>query len=133
MSQDHTRYKDNKRQFHNLFKRFHDIKAHRTKIEAFAEQEHEDIVTDYRYFQQMSENANAVIVSEKHYVQEMLKRGFLASNTFYAMYAHTHEDIDKYLAACDEIFGMLAKLMAEGKVAENLIGKPASVGFARIN
>ena len=63
----------------------------------------------------------------------MLKRGFLASNAFYAMYAHSHEDIDKYLAACDEVFGMLAKLIAEGKVAENLIGKPAGVGFARIN
>ena len=72
-------------------------------------------------------------VNKAFFVQEMLKRGFLASNTFYSMYAHTHEDIDKYLAACDEIFGMLAKLMAEGKVAENLIGKPASVGFARIN
>ena len=63
----------------------------------------------------------------------MLKRGFLASTTFYAMYAHTNEDIDKYLAACDEVFGILAKLIAEGKVAQNLMGKPASVGFARIN
>lgn len=72
-------------------------------------------------------------VNKAFFVQEMLKRGFLASNAFYAMYAHSHEDIDKYLAACDEVFGMLAGLIAENKVAENLIGKPASTGFARIN
>ena len=72
-------------------------------------------------------------VNKAFFIQEMLKRGFLASNAFYAMYAHSHEDIDKYLAACDEVFGMLAKLIAENKVAENLIGKPSSVGFARIN
>ena len=72
-------------------------------------------------------------VNKAFFIQEMLKRGFLASTTFYAMYAHTNEDIDKYLAACDEVFGILAKLIAEGKVAQNLMGKPASVGFARIN
>ena len=72
-------------------------------------------------------------VNKAFFVQEMLKRGFLASNAFYAMYAHSHEDIDKYLAACDEVFGMLAGLIAENKVAENLIGKPATTGFARIN
>ena len=72
-------------------------------------------------------------VNKAYFIQEMLKRGFLASNAFYAMYAHSHEDIDKYLATCDEVFGMLAALIKEGKVAENLIGKPASVGFARIN
>lgn len=72
-------------------------------------------------------------VNKAYFIQEMLKRGFLASNAFYAMYAHSHEDIDKYLAACDEVFGMLAKLIAENKVAENLLGKPAGVGFARIN
>ena len=72
-------------------------------------------------------------VNKAYFVQEMLKRGFLASNSFYAMYAHSNEDIDRYIAACDEVFGDLAGLIAGNKVAENLIGKPAAVGFARIN
>ncbi|MBE6357493.1 MAG: aminotransferase class III-fold pyridoxal phosphate-dependent enzyme [Lentisphaerae bacterium] len=72
-------------------------------------------------------------VNKAYFIQEMLKQGFLASNAFYAMYAHSHADIDKYLAACDKVFGKLAKLIKEGNVAENLAGKPAAVGFARIN
>lgn len=72
-------------------------------------------------------------VNKAFFIQEMLKRSFLSSNAFYAMYAHSHKDIEQYLAACDEVFGMLAELIREDKVAQNLIGKPAKSGFARIN
>ena len=77
--------------------------------------------------------------SENHFVniayftQEMLKKGFLASGGFYAMYAHTEEQVEKYLKAVDEVFGQLAKLIKEGKVEENLEGQPAQAGFGRIN
>lgn len=72
-------------------------------------------------------------VNRAYFTQEMLKKGFLAGTGFYSMYAHSHADIDAYLAACDEVFGQLAGLIAAGTVASHLTGEPAKVGFARIN
>ena len=72
-------------------------------------------------------------VNRAYFTQEMLKRGFLAGTGFYSMYAHSFADIDAYLAACDEVFGQLAELIAAGTVASHLAGEPAKVGFARIN
>ncbi len=77
-----------------------------------------------------TENNN---VNKAYFVQEMLKKGFLASTGFYSMYAHGFADIDMYLQACDEVFGKLSRLIASNSVEENLLGKPAQVGFARIN
>ena len=68
-----------------------------------------------------------------YFTQEMLKKGFLAGSGFYAMYAHTFEDVDKYAKAADEVFASLAELIKSGKVAENLEGEPAASGFGRIN
>lgn len=74
MSQDHTRYKDNKRQFHNLFKRYHELKVFQERIEEFQRNEHSNVAAEYRSLQQLGENANALLVSEKHYIQEMINR-----------------------------------------------------------
>lgn len=68
-----------------------------------------------------------------YFVQEMLKRGFLASAGFYAMYAHTFEQVDRYLAAVDAVFGQLAALVRTGSVRERLEGEPAASGFGRVN
>lgn len=70
-------------------------------------------------------------VNRAFYTQEMLKRGYLAGGLFYAMYAHTHEEIDGYLAATEEIFAMVEKY--RGTIADRLIGQPAGKGFKRIN
>ena len=72
-------------------------------------------------------------VNRAYFTQEMLYRGFLAGSAFYSMYAHTEEQIDKYLEAMSEVFSNLALLMAQNEVSLHLIGQPASVGFARIN
>lgn len=72
-------------------------------------------------------------VNRAYFTQEMLKKGFLAGSGFYSMYAHSFEDIDRYLEACDEVFGKLSELIADNAVEANLQGKPAKVGFARIN
>lgn len=72
-------------------------------------------------------------VNISYFTQEMLKRGFLAGSGFYSMYAHTTEDVEKYAQAVDEVFAKLAKLIKENKVEENLEGKPAASGFARVN
>lgn len=66
------------------------------------------------------------------FIQEMLKRGFLASNLFYAMYAHSIEQVEQYLAAVEEVFALLSKLIEENRVESILKGKPASDGFKRL-
>lgn len=77
------------------------------------------------------EENHAVNIS--YFSQEMLKRGFLAGSGFYAMYAHTFEDVERYAKAVDEVFANLSKLIKEGKVEENLLGEPAASGFGRVN
>ena len=67
------------------------------------------------------------------FVQEMLKRGFLASGIFYAMYAHTYQDVVSYANAADEVFAELANLIKAGDVRSKLEGKPTAQGFGRIN
>ena len=68
-----------------------------------------------------------------YYIQLMLEEGFLASTLFYAMYAHTTEHVEQYLAATDRAFARLVEVKARGGVSGVLAGKPASVGFQRIN
>ena len=77
------------------------------------------------------ENNHAVNIA--YFTQEMLKAGFLAGSGFYAMYAHTFEDVEKYAHACDRVFEKLAKLIKENKVEQNLEGLPTTSGFGRIN
>lgn len=68
-----------------------------------------------------------------YFTQEMLKRGFLASGGFYAMYAHTPELVDRYAAAVDEVFALLAKHISDGNLVAYLEGEPAASGFGRVN
>lgn len=70
-------------------------------------------------------------VNIAYFTQEMLKKGFLASGGFYAMYAHKKSDVAKYAKAVDEVFADIAKL--KDKVAKHLEGEPAASGFGRVN
>lgn len=66
------------------------------------------------------------------FTQEMLKRGYLASNSVYVSYAHQKKHIDRYLEAVDEVFGILAKAQAKGSVMKKLKGPVAHEGFKRL-
>jgi len=66
------------------------------------------------------------------FVQEMLERGFLASNIFYAMYAHTERNVSDYLRAADDVFAELASAIKAGNLSRRLKGKPAVAGFGRL-
>ncbi len=70
-------------------------------------------------------------VNIAYFTQEMLKRGFLAGGGFYAMYAHTFEQVEKYEKAVDEVFAMISKLGND--VEKHLEGLPAASGFGRVN
>jgi glutamate-1-semialdehyde 2,1-aminomutase len=66
------------------------------------------------------------------FTQLMLERGFLASNAFYATYAQSDEDINKYSAAVMETFGDLIRAIDSGTVMKLLKGPIAHVGFSRL-
>ncbi len=66
------------------------------------------------------------------FTQEMLKRGYLASNSVYVSYAHEKKHVDRYLEAVDEVFGIVAKAQANGSVMKKLKGPVAHEGFKRL-
>ncbi len=66
------------------------------------------------------------------FIQMMLERGFLASNLYYAMYAHDEQHCNQYLDAVDEVFRALVQLNKDGKIEASMIGKPSTAGFKRL-
>jgi glutamate-1-semialdehyde 2,1-aminomutase len=66
------------------------------------------------------------------FIQEMLDRGFLASDRFYPVLKHEPHHIDRYLAAVREVFGLIAEAHAKGDITERLKGPVKATGFARL-
>lgn len=67
-----------------------------------------------------------------YFIELMLSRGFLASNLFYAMYAHRDEHVEGYLRAADEAFAEVARAVDGGDIMDKITGRPSNVGFARL-
>lgn len=67
-----------------------------------------------------------------YFVQLLLAEGYLASNQFYAMFAHTEADVASYLSACDRAFGRIALALAQNDLEGRLLGQPSSTGFQRL-
>ncbi len=66
--------------------------------------------------------------------QEMLKRGYLASNAFYSSFAHSEDIIDAYINTLEEVFSKLQLIRANGKkVRDYLAGPVCQTGFQRLN
>ncbi|MBR6171959.1 MAG: aminotransferase class III-fold pyridoxal phosphate-dependent enzyme [Eubacterium sp.] len=66
--------------------------------------------------------------------QEMLKRGYLASNAFYASDAHSPEIIENYLQSLDEVFEQIKSIQNAGeRIADHLMGPVCQSGFQRLN
>jgi glutamate-1-semialdehyde 2,1-aminomutase len=67
-----------------------------------------------------------------YFVQLMLERGFLASNLFYAMYAHEDHHVKDYLEAVDRAFSEISEANQKGDIKKRLKGSLSSVGFKRL-
>ncbi|MBV0914159.1 aminotransferase class III-fold pyridoxal phosphate-dependent enzyme [Anianabacter salinae] len=66
--------------------------------------------------------------------QEMLKRGYLAGDTFYASLAHTPDIRAAYLSHMDEMFALVARCESDGRDPVTLLAGPvAHSGFKRLN
>lgn len=75
------------------------------------------------------EDAQAV---KAYFIQLMLEQGYLATNLFYASYAHTNDHVKSYLQAADRAFAEIARSVDQGDIFKKLKGKPSSVGFKRL-
>ena len=65
--------------------------------------------------------------------QEMLIRGYLASNTIFTCIDHTSEVIDRYVNALNEVFGLI-KQYDDGRDVSTILKTPVcETGFRRLN
>jgi glutamate-1-semialdehyde 2,1-aminomutase len=66
------------------------------------------------------------------FTQLMLERGFLATNSFYATFAHQEQHVTNYLNATEEIFRLVAAALRDGRLMCRLAGPVAHTGFQRL-
>jgi glutamate-1-semialdehyde 2,1-aminomutase len=66
------------------------------------------------------------------FTQLMLERGFLASNAFYATYAHQDQHIENYLQNVEAVFVHVAEALKHNTVTVQLKGPVAHTGFMRL-
>jgi glutamate-1-semialdehyde 2,1-aminomutase len=66
------------------------------------------------------------------FTQLMLEKGYLAYNQFKPSFSHTGEQVEIYLAAVEEVFGVLAKAVAQPDLRTRLRGPVAQRGFYRL-
>jgi glutamate-1-semialdehyde aminotransferase len=67
------------------------------------------------------------------FIQEMLRRGILASMIIYISYAHQKSHADQYLKALDEVLAVISRAVKEKSIDKFLEGKISHEGFQRLN
>ena len=65
--------------------------------------------------------------------QEMLKKGFLASNSVYLSTSHTNKILRKYFKNLEQVFKKCSVLMKTNEISKYLEGPVISAGFKRLN
>jgi len=73
------------------------------------------------------------LVLKTLFTQEMLDRGFLATNSFYCSFAHTEDIIQQYLRTVEEVFRLIKKSIDENSSSKLLKGPVCQSGFKRLN
>jgi glutamate-1-semialdehyde 2,1-aminomutase len=76
------------------------------------------------------ENNNAIVTL---FIQEMLKRGYLASSSVYATYAHTIKVVDEYLKNVGDVFEIMSYAINNNKVLDLLETEVRTDMFKRLN
>ncbi len=71
-------------------------------------------------------------VAITYFIQEMLKRKFLASDRCYSNYKHDDKSLKKYKDACNEIFSEIYKYSKSNKLKSKLDGPVKQMGFKRL-
>ncbi len=71
-------------------------------------------------------------VAITYFIQEMLKKKFLASDRCYSNYKHDEKSLKLYSDACNEVFNKISYLNKTNKLKENLEGPVKQMGFKRL-
>lgn len=72
--------------------------------------------------------------AKTYLTQEMLSKGFLAGNLFYASVLHSAKDVDEYFNAVTPVLASLSKMLQSGVNPESsLIGDISHSTFQRLN
>jgi glutamate-1-semialdehyde 2,1-aminomutase len=78
-----------------------------------------------------SENA---IKYKTFIAQEMLKKGYLASTSFYASIAHNEDNLNSYFEALNDVYAIIQACELGNKKIEKLLKGPiCHSGFKRLN
>jgi glutamate-1-semialdehyde aminotransferase/spore coat polysaccharide biosynthesis protein SpsF (cytidylyltransferase family) len=77
-------------------------------------------------------NYEKPLVLKTLFTQEMLKKGFLATNAFYASYAHKSNHIKEYLQTVDHTFKFIVAAINSGNPQKYLQGPVCHGGFKRL-
>ena len=67
------------------------------------------------------------------FIQEMLKRGYLAANSVYLSYSHNLEIIEEYLSSVDEVFAIMYDAIRSNNIGNLLETRVKQEGFKRLN
>ena len=67
------------------------------------------------------------------FTQEMLKRGFLASNIFYSSISHNDQVINNYRDACGEVFKIIKECRNNNNLNNTLQTSESVSDFKRLN
>ena len=74
------------------------------------------------------------LVLQTFVTQEMLKRGFLSSDKFYASIAHDNDTLDKYFNSLDDVYNLLSKYVHDINQVKKMLDNPIRhSGFKRLN
>lgn len=74
------------------------------------------------------------LVYKTFVTQELLKRGYIASNAFYTSMAHSKDIINEYLDDIGDVFKEISSIIKnKGKVEDCLQGGVCQSGFGRLN
>ena len=89
-------------------------------------------ITGFPALSHLSFDVESPQVVKTLFVQEMLRRGFLATGGFYPCYAHKQEHVDLYRNALSDVFPRLAAAISSGTVEDQIDGGVAHSGFQRL-
>ena len=87
---------------------------------------------DCRTILTFNASAGDPLILKSFVQQEMIKRGVLWGGFHNVCFTHTDEDIQKTLAAYDEVLALLASALNENSVAQQLRGKPVEAVFRKV-
>jgi glutamate-1-semialdehyde 2,1-aminomutase len=69
-------------------------------------------------------------IKKTYFTQEMLKKGFLASNIIYVSLAHKNKILEKYFSELEKVFFKISKIK---NLKKELVGKISHSTFQRLN